>query len=199
MNLNERFNYYPEPNKEDGYAVVLKSSPAKFKSTENPVSDLVRASKLGLINDVKGFLDQGTDVNAINQDGYTALFTAVFWGQRAVVEMLLDRGARIDIKGPSPPGWTPLMCAISLRRLNDTGLAEELLRRGADVNARGDDGEAVLTLATKKGQGRIVEKLLRGGADLNVKDTSGRTALVIAEASGLKEIAALLKRFGSIK
>lgn len=199
MNLNERFNYYPEPDKEDGYAVVLKSGPAKFEPTENAVSDLVRASKLGLINYVRVFLDQGTDVNAMDQYGYTPLFTAVLWRQRDVVEMLLDRGARVDSKGPSPPGWTPLMCALSLSRLNDTGLAEELLRRGADVNARGDDGETVLTLATKKGQKKVIEELLRRGADVNAKDASGRTALLIAEQNALKEISYLLRKAGATR
>jgi hypothetical protein len=194
---DERFYFYPDPDKEDGYAVVLKQSPAKFQPTGNAISDLMRASRMGLTYYVKTFLDQGTDVNTRDKYGYTALFTAALWRQFEVAELLLDRGADVDMRGPN--GWTPLICALSVVRLNESALAEMLLRRGANVNAKGDDGETVLMLATKKGQKNIVEELLRRGADASVKDPAGKTALMFAEENHLKEIAEILRKPASHK
>ena len=43
-------------------------------------------------------LDHGGDVNAVNDDGYTALHGASFRGANQVVELLVAKGARMDIK-----------------------------------------------------------------------------------------------------
>jgi ankyrin repeat protein len=43
-------------------------------------------------------LDHGADINAVNNDGYTALHGASFRGANNVVEMLVAKGARMDIK-----------------------------------------------------------------------------------------------------
>ncbi len=195
LDRNERFYYYPDPNKKDGFAVVLKSSPSKFKPTGNAVSDLMHASKFGLTKYVRMFLDQGVDVNVKDKDGRTALMTAAMWRQIEVVRVLLDGGADLNIKGPN--GWTALMYALQMSRLNETEIAEELLSRGTDVNARSDDGETVLMLATKQGHTKIVEELLNRGADVNAKDAHGRTALMIAEENGPKGIVLLLKQAGA--
>ncbi len=43
-------------------------------------------------------LEHGADVNAVNDDGYTALHGASFRGAVSVVELLVAKGARMDIK-----------------------------------------------------------------------------------------------------
>jgi ankyrin repeat protein len=43
-------------------------------------------------------LEHGADVNAVNDDGYTALHGASFRGAVNVVELLVAKGARMDIK-----------------------------------------------------------------------------------------------------
>jgi uncharacterized protein len=43
-------------------------------------------------------LDAGADINAVNDDGYTALHGASFRGANEVVQFLVDHGARMDIK-----------------------------------------------------------------------------------------------------
>jgi ankyrin repeat protein len=43
-------------------------------------------------------LEHGADVNAVNDDGYTALHGASFRGAVNVVELLVSKGARMDIK-----------------------------------------------------------------------------------------------------
>lgn len=186
-----RLYFYPDPNNEEGIEEVLKSSSSKFKAIGSTASDLMRASKLGIIEEVKKILDQGVDVNVKDKYGYTALINAILSRQDEVAIILLQRGADVNLKGPD--GLSPLMYALSISRLNDAGIAEELLTKGADVKARSNSGETVLTLAIKKGQTRIVEELLKRGVEVNVKDQYGKAATEIAEDNGLKEIIRLLK------
>lgn len=69
--------------------------------------------------------------------------------------------------------------AIVLR--NKDG-AQELLRSGAEVNARdAEHDEAAIILAAKFGDAEIVQLLIDNGADVNVRDDKGRTALFFAQ------------------
>lgn len=53
----------------------------------------------------------GDDVNAINKDGWTALHGAAYRGVNAMVTLLLDKGARLDVK--TDEGFTPLGVATA--------------------------------------------------------------------------------------
>ena len=61
-------------------------------------------------------LDAGTDVNAINEDGDTALHGAAFRGSNEMVQLLVDRGAELDVENNA--GFTPLMIANGDQRIS---------------------------------------------------------------------------------
>jgi ankyrin repeat protein len=65
---------------------------------------------------IKVALDAGSDVNTINTDGDTALHGAAFRGSNEIVQMLVDRGAQLDIKNKL--GFTPLMVANGDQRIS---------------------------------------------------------------------------------
>ena len=72
-----------------------------------------------------------------------------------------------------------LLDAIVLRNKDGT---QELLRSGADVNARdAEHNEAAIILAAKFGSAEIVQLLIDKGADVNARDDKGRTALFYAQ------------------
>jgi ankyrin repeat protein len=135
-------------------------------------------------NDTVSFiLDLGSDVNAQNEDGWTALLSATERGLESVVRTLLNRGADVnaacDCPGFRGGGWSPLTIA-ALR--GHTGIVRALLDKGADVNAKsGDQGRTPLIVAVLGGYTDIVRALLERGADINEKDNSGKTALELAE------------------
>ena len=54
-------------------------------------------------------LAAGIDVNAVNDDGETALHGAAFRGSNEIVQLLVDRGATLDVQNTL--GFTPLMIA----------------------------------------------------------------------------------------
>jgi ankyrin repeat protein len=80
------------------------------------------------IEAVRMLLDLGVDPNAANNDGRTALMGAAHKGRNEVVQMLVDRGARLDVrdKGSRDTGnpaskiagrtWQPLDYADGLVR-----------------------------------------------------------------------------------
>ena len=70
------------------------------------------------------------------------------------------------------------MCAIML---GYDQVAQALLRRGANVNARSETGQTALMIAAHRSTAEIVQELLRRGADVNAMDRYGRTPLMIAE------------------
>lgn len=74
--------------------------------------------------------------------------------------------------------------------------AEELLSRGASVNAYGIDyNETALIGSTKNGQVEVVDFLLFHGADPRLQDSKGKTARQYALELGKKDIVATLEQY----
>lgn len=88
-------------------------------------------------------------------------------------------------------GVTVLMVACVQ---GNVALAEDLIRRGANVNARDNEGLTALIYACLEGAGNyeIVTLLLRNGADADVK-VRGLKAINFARAAGHYQIADLLE------
>jgi ankyrin repeat protein len=130
-------------------------------------------------------------VNSRNRYGNTPLIGAILGGKATIVKLLLGKGA--DVNQKDSEGWTPLMYSIVYRPRYEDEIAEELLRRGADVNAVAENGDTALTLASERDAARIVGQLLDKGANRNVRDRYGRTPTMIAEEHGYATILNLLK------
>lgn len=61
-------------------------------------------------------IEHGDDVNAVNDEGYTALHGAAFRGTNDVVKLLVKAGARIDVKNKD--GWSPETLALGHKFIN---------------------------------------------------------------------------------
>ena len=87
-------------------------------------------------------IDRGAEVNATNDDDWTALTIAAIDGHRDVVELLIDRGA--DVNATDGQGQTALMFAANKGHRD---VVELLIDRGADVNVTDDQGQTALMIA----------------------------------------------------
>ena len=67
-----------------------------------------------------------------------------------------------------------------------------LIKKGADVNAKNQQGWTRLGFAVTNGDKETAELLIEKGADMNAKDDVGMTPLHVAARKGHKEIAKLL-------
>lgn len=99
-------------------------------------------------------------------------------GQLKKMQKAIDKGA--DIDSISDGGKTALMYAA----IRVPAAVSPLLKAGAEVNAKDEDGSTPLMLAIAfGGTPEVIEKLLKSGAAVNSKNTSGATALMLAAAA----------------
>lgn len=90
--------------------------------------------------------------------------------------------------------WTPLILA-SIHGYND--LAKELIKAGANVNFKDNNGKTPLIFAAENGHKYIAQMLLSAGADINGKDNFGYTALKAAFLAGKEQLARMLFEAGA--
>jgi uncharacterized protein len=83
-------------------------------ATRSPGEDAGTESEV--LEAVKVLLDLGADVNAVDNNGETAMHAAAYKNLPKVVKFLAANGARIDLwNRPDKFGWTPLVIAAGYR------------------------------------------------------------------------------------
>lgn len=121
------------------------------------------AAGFGLESLAKQLLEDSgeLDVDSASKMGATALIEAAARGHRALIRLLLDKGA-----DASKQNWygTALHCAAESGELISIS---ELLSTGLDVDMRDRDGRTALHCATISGHVCAVEVLLGFGAQVN--------------------------------
>ena len=131
--------------------------------SQDGLTPLMGAVKMGHADVVKLLLDKGANVNATNQMDGTPLMVASEMGHADVVKLLLDRGASVNAQDKH--GWSALMMASGKHHLP---VVRELLSRGADVNASAKYYGLTAVRAAKRNQGpgseAIVDLLRSHGA-----------------------------------
>ena len=142
-------------------------------------ADLPSAAIVGEAEAVRRLLDLGLPVDAVDSQGCTALLRAAGGGHRAVVDLLLARGAEPRIAARS--GATPLSAAVSMRQGD---IVERLLAAGAPLEQRLPGDVTVLMLAAALGLPDLAARLLTAGADVHAGDAQGLAPLHCAALYG---------------
>jgi len=119
--------------------------------------------------------------------GKTKLMDAASNGDEVRFQAALAAGDKLTDVDAS--GWTPLMYAVGSYGNSEES---EILKAGANVNARSKRGETALMASAATGIAN--EDLLHAGADVNAVNDVGMTALMLLVQRGkADEIAILLK------
>ena len=145
------------------------------------------------VNTVRQLLSEGADVNYINEQGKFALRFASKNGDIDMVEVLLTRGAQIDLQDSNHLGSSALYEASSNGHID---VVELLLKHGANIDIQKNNGTTPLFIACEKGHFKVAELLIEKGANVNLQMNDGLTTLLIALDRGHEEVAKLLIKNG---
>jgi uncharacterized protein len=154
-----------------------------------------------------------------NESGQNAFLLAKYYRQPEIAEYLLSLSPTLDLfsscvagrvsevtdqidrdrsllEAHSGDGWTPLHLAAFF---GHPELANALLDRGADVNARSTNSmkNTPLHAAAAGGKIELMRLLLDRGAGANASQEGGWTALHSAAQSGNREMVELLLAYGA--
>lgn len=143
------------------------------------------------------------DPTLANQKNPTAsyklpLVRAVDFGNVMIVRELLNHGARINEKEEQCSQPTPLMVAAKhdwnspKDGIDSVAVAQELLDRGAEVNAQNCHDETALMFAAQHNRLAIARALLERHARVDMVDKLGNTALTNAQKNGHTEMVNIL-------
>ena len=107
----------------------------------------------------------GDRLVCVAASGLTLLMSAASQGHERVVELLLQRGAEIDLQ--SSEGLTALIIATNWSQL---AAVRRLLRAGADTTLRGEDGKTALMIAKDAGYSECVRAIEEHAGTKTSKD-----------------------------
>jgi ankyrin repeat protein len=134
---------------------------------------------------IRELVRNGADINFRNNQGWIPLTSAVFWGRRDAVELLIrlpiiNPRLRLSVDVPNLKGRTALHVAA---RKGKFDLIPLLVGARADVNAKDTDGWTPLHHAVFNSRSEAVRLLYGHGAKMNLRSYRGITPFMLASSS----------------
>ncbi|KAF7349543.1 Ankyrin repeat-containing domain protein [Mycena sanguinolenta] len=158
----------------------------RFHDKSEYLPPLYLCCSKGYLECVSQCIEKGADINPVDATD-TPLGVASYWENMDIVQLLLERGADVNLGGRqfgSPLG------AASYQGKSD--VVQLLLDKGADVNLGGGEYGSPLGAASHRGESDIVQLLLDKGADVNLGGGEYGSPLGAASYWGKSDIVQLL-------
>jgi uncharacterized protein len=133
-----------------------------MKLLENhEMDDLGMVCRRGDVATVRRLLEESSDVNQIDEAGWTPLMNASAAGHLQVAALLIDSGANINFRDQDR-GLTALMLAALL---GETEIVRLLVHKGADVDLVNEDGQKAVDIALAYEFFDIAKLIIEKGTD----------------------------------
>lgn len=172
---------------------------------DRPTISLYLALQRGDIDQIERHIYWGADINKAGPNGQMPLHVAAEKGRPIITELLLKHGAEINSRDSN--GHTPLHTAIMSGRtqvaeflirhgaefnpdrlledmvhkdVTDRDVIRLLLKNGADINHKSDQGNTPLLDAIQQNNRALVKLLIANGSDVNMPGGTGQTPLQLA-------------------
>jgi ankyrin repeat protein len=158
-------------------------------------------------------------MGAQDNEGETPLHEAARGGHGDLVDFLLGEGVAVSglvphesaragrsrrskTSGAKPARTTPLVLSLigagrSISAEAHLAIAWKLIRRGADLQAKGHAGQRPLHVAVAGGHQDLAEHLIEKGVDVDAPDRDGGTALMVAAKYGQEALVDRLLEAGA--
>ncbi|PAA86582.1 hypothetical protein BOX15_Mlig017032g3 [Macrostomum lignano] len=124
----------------------------------------------------------GLDLDQQDQKGFSPLLWACANGQTPTVELLLYKGASLNLTADN--GESGLLLAACYGHAD---IVEHLLRAGADVNQSDELYNTALMYSAYNNHSDCVAKLLRWGADLYAENADRLNAYALCTRKGARQ------------
>jgi ankyrin repeat protein len=150
---------------------------------EHKITPLMKAAWDGELEIAQYLIDSGADVNAVDDQKETALFSAVKRDRVEIAQLLIDRGAKVNVKDSRE--FTPLIAAAAA---GNPEIIKILVKAGGNIKEE-MFGLTPLMFAVASKKAEIVKLLVGLGAPVDqVSSLSGQTALLSAIYAGSAEM-----------
>ncbi|XP_076009337.1 DNA-binding protein RFXANK [Genypterus blacodes] len=195
----ERSNVSPENMDMDDDSLFKHSTTLTNKQRGNEVT--VRPATLdslsihqlaaqGDVSQVAAHLSKdGSLLSKEDERGFTPLMWAAAFGEKAVVDFLLEKGA--DPKTIARERESALSLSSSGGYVD---IVKSLLRHGVEINTYDWNGGTPLLYAVRGNHVKCAEALLAKGADMTIESDSGYSPMALAVALGHKKIQKVLEK-----
>ena len=202
------------------------ASHSQLKKSGVPENEFVRAAAKGDVKALESAMKNGMNPNTINAAGTTAAMAAASRGQIKVLQLLIEKGARLDYSdaggdnvwsfaitahlpdvvqflvnqrlNPNLPVYQDLSPLFIAVLQGQTEIVRILLSAGASADFNTDSGGPLHT-SLRMVAPEISQLLIDAGAPINRQDPDGETPLMIAAATGQIPMIQLLLSHGAKK
>ncbi|MEM8969111.1 MAG: ankyrin repeat domain-containing protein [Bacteroidota bacterium] len=165
------------PNETLQYLIDLEGN-GKDKLTHDGRTYIFWAAYAGNLSLVKSLVEQGAKTDIVDDHGYSLLNFAATTGQTDVelYDFLLANGS--DLSETNHDGANALLLLIP--HLTDFTLVDYFTEKGADLNAKDDNGNGVFNYMARSGNKEMLDKLIEKGVDYQGLNAIGGNAMLFA-------------------
>ncbi len=173
---------------------LLATVPMALAAEIGSVPTLLSAAESGdTVTALRLLSVKGTNVNATDADGSTAIMYAAANNDPELVRALIKAGANVKLANQF--GTSAITEAAII---GSTPVLAALLKAGADPNFRTTDGETPLMAVARSGKVDAAKILLDAGADINAKEGwGGQSPLMWASAQSQADMVKFLASRGA--
>jgi ankyrin repeat protein len=155
------------------------------------MTQLMQAVKSNDVAHVKELIQQGANVNALDDNGDAPLVMAAYEGHNEILKLLLEAGADVSAVDPGMKA-TALHAAAYAGR---TEAAKLLIAHHIDIDKQGPyNGYTALHDALWQNHIETAKVIIEAGANLSLKSNQGQTPLEFARSKKLGELVTLMEK-----